>query len=206
VTGTTKGGVPYSTQITLGVERPQPSLSLPPYVTASRLNAAATVLYVDAGQACTWSITNGTLTDGQGTSSIRFTPGASGQVRLSVDIGLPSPLTGTATIVAAPIAELALPRSVHPGDAWMRASIPPQPGASYAWTVVPGLNEASALLSTNTPVLAFAAGATPGTFQVQVAVTNAAGDSTTASATVTAQTGTWQVENGGMAAPALMPR
>ncbi|MCE5419163.1 MAG: putative Ig domain-containing protein, partial [Acidithiobacillus sp.] len=114
------------------------------------------------------------------------------------------------TVNPAPSAELALPTSVHPGDAWMKASVPIQSGMSYLWTVVPGTSSATITSGQGTGVITFSAGNAAGktfsagsagnaagTFQIQVNVQNQAGDNVTASRTVTIQSGTWLVEDGG---------
>jgi hypothetical protein len=92
-----------------------------------------------------------------------------------------------------PSAELALPLAAHPGDTWMEASLPAQTGVAYAWTA-PATGTAD--------ILAFSAGITPGPLPVQARVTNTATSaSVSGSRTVTVQTGTWLVEDGGLSAP-----
>lgn len=110
-------------------------------------------------------------------------------------------MAGTHTLATsatpiAPNAELALPTAVHPSDAWMKASVPIQAGMTYAWTVNPD----TSLSGQSSSILSYAAGGSTGTFTVQADVQNPASTHATASRTVTIQTGTWLVKNGGLSA------
>jgi hypothetical protein len=89
--------------------------------------------------------------------------------------------------VAAPNAELALPLQVHPGDAWMKASVPAQAGMSYRWSILPGTASGSITGGQGTGVVSFSAGLMPGTFQIQVEVLNRVGNRATAMRTVTVE-------------------
>ncbi|HJV48709.1 MAG TPA: kelch repeat-containing protein [Geothrix sp.] len=107
-------------------------------------------------------------------------------------------LAASSTVIA-PNAELALPVSVHPGDAWMKASVPIQSGMTDLWTLISGSSSGTITSGQSTGLLGFTAG-TAGTFQVQADVQNPAATHATAARTVTVQTGTWLVKNGGLSA------
>ncbi|WP_285575487.1 kelch repeat-containing protein [Geothrix limicola] len=106
---------------------------------------------------------------------------------------------GASSTVIAPNAELALPISVHPGDTWMKASVPIQSGMTDLWTLISGSSSGTISSGQGTGLLGFTAG-TAGTFQVQADVQNPAATHATAARTVTVQTGTWLVKNGGLSA------
>ncbi|MDR3669618.1 MAG: kelch repeat-containing protein, partial [Holophaga sp.] len=98
------------------------------------------------------------------------------------------------------------PLSVHPGDAWMQASIlPAQSGTTELWSITAGTSTGSITSGQGTALLGFSAGTAEGTFQVQADVQNQAGAAVLNSRTVTVQKGTWLVENGGAAVPRANP-
>jgi hypothetical protein len=103
------------------------------------------------------------------------------------------------TVYAAPMAEVAAPLSVHPGDAWMTASVPDQDalGDTYAWTG----SLASSLASTTSKSSSFTAPATTGGYTLDADVQNPASIHADNSRTVTVQTGTWLVEDGSLGEP-----
>lgn len=118
-------------------------------------------------------------------------------------------LASTATVIA-PNAELALPVSVHPGDTWMKASAPIQAGMAYAWSEVNGDGTGTIASGLAGSTIDFTAGTT-GHFDIHSDVANPTPTHATASRTVTVQTGTWLVKNGGLStaangrASALLP-
>jgi len=179
----------------------KPVVTLDPYVTTGKAGLVASTQDQGAGMTYVWTLTGGIITSGQGTPAIRFTAGTAGtlltaSVRVSNLAGSSSG-SASATVVAEPNAELALPISVHPGDGWMKASVPIQPGMTYLWTVIPGTSTGSITSGQGTGVIKFSAGTTLGTFQIQADVQNQAGDHVTANRTITVQTGTWLIKNGG---------
>ncbi len=93
-------------------------------------------------------------------------------------------------------AELFLPTTVHPGDGWMKASVPVQEGMTYLWTVIPGTSTATITSGQGTGVIGFKAGNTEGTFQIQANVQDKAGNHVTSTQTVTVKKGTWVAKNG----------
>jgi hypothetical protein len=92
-------------------------------------------------------------------------------------------------VVAAPDATLTLPDALLVMDASHTASVPQQPGMTYAWTLVSGTSSATIRSGQGTARIGIQASDTPGTFQVQVKVQNQAGASASTSATVTIKTG-----------------
>lgn len=177
----------------------QPVVAIGPYATVGQPSPASTP---DQGSGVTyaWILTGGTLSSGQGTPSITWVAGTTGTLAASVTVtnSLGSALgKGTATVVAAPNGNLAMPVSVHPGDGWMQASVPIQPGMTTDWTVLPGSSTGAITSAVGAGVIRFSAGSAPGTFQIQAKVQNQAGTIATQSRTVTVQTGTWLVKNGG---------
>jgi len=79
----------------------------------------------------------------------------------------------TVTVVAAPATpEITVPAVVAAGATGINASVPPQPGSTYAWT----LTSATVTTGAGTPQITFTVtGAVGGTVQLQCVVTNAAG-------------------------------
>jgi hypothetical protein len=96
-------------------------------------------------------------------------------------------------------ADMALPLSVHPGDTWMKASVPIQTGMTYAWSKVDGTSIGTITSGQTTGVIGFSAG-TVGTFQLHSDVQNPASAHAAITRTVTVQNATWLVKNGGLSA------
>jgi hypothetical protein len=74
---------PVTTTVTINSAPTLPIITAPSVVAAGGTNIVASVLN-HSGSAYSWSITNGTLTDGQGSSQVKFTAGASGPLTLQV--------------------------------------------------------------------------------------------------------------------------
>ena len=146
---------------------------------------------------------SGLVLGGAGTSrTLKLTPAANrlgtGKVRVRVndsDGGTSSTLF-TVAVGPRPNANLLTPTSVHPGDTWMKASVPVQDGMTYLWTVLPGTATATLISGLGTPVVGFAAGSEVGTFQLQVEVRNSVGTSVTATRIISVERGTWLIKNG----------
>jgi N-acetylneuraminic acid mutarotase len=94
-------------------------------------------------------------------------------------------------------AAIVAPAAAHPDDAWMKGSLSAQAGATEVWAIVPGTATGSLLSGQGTPAAAFAAGSQSGSFQVQGGYTGLPGPAVTNTRTVTVQTGTWLVKDGG---------
>jgi hypothetical protein len=163
-----------------------PVITAPASVTAGAAGYSATTP-AQAGSTLAWTITNGTITAGAGTSAITFTAGASGSVGLSCVAtnsagAVSAPGTATCAIVAAPTTPVitGVPATLTTGTAGVTASVTAQAGSTYTWTVTGGTVSAGGT-ATSTSVT-FTVGAV-GTLTVTCVVINAGG---TASAPGTA--------------------
>jgi len=165
-----------------------PAIGLPPFVTAGRAGTKAAVPpEPGGGLTYAWTVTGGTITAGQGTNAILFTPGNPGPVRVVLTVGnTGGNVTASADAVAVPPpdATLTFPVAVHPGDTGVTASVPMQPGAEITWEVQSGTGSATLASGQGTHAATLAAGTAEGTFQIQVHVQNQAGDRANASATI----------------------
>ncbi len=177
-----------------------PLVSIDAYVTTGKVGLLASTQDQGLGMSYVWIMAGGTITAGQGTTSIHYTAGAVGSLTATVSVAnAVGGASGSAasTVAALPNAELALPTSVHPGDSWMKASLPIQSGVTYMWTIVAGDATATITSGQGTGVIGFAAGASLGTFQIVANLQNEAGDQAVATRTVTVQVGTWVIKDGG---------
>ncbi|HJW32525.1 MAG TPA: kelch repeat-containing protein, partial [Holophagaceae bacterium] len=184
-----------------GAPPESPVVYLAPFVTEGKAGLVASTSDWGPKAVYVWTLTGGTLTSGQGSRTITFTAGVAGttltaQVVVTAYGGSGSG-SASASVVSAPNAELALPLKTHPGDAWMKASVPHQQGMTYLWSIVPGNGRASITAGQGTHVIGFSAGPSAGTFHLKVDVQNQAGDAVASTRKVTIQTGTWLVKNGG---------
>jgi hypothetical protein len=150
VAGIDSGGTSTAT-FTLSINGQPPAIpvvTLATYVSTGKTGLTASTQDQGAGMAYAWTLTGGTIATGQGTPSITFTAGAVGTLTASVtvtNVGGNVAGSSNATVVAMPSSELVLPPSVHPGDAWMKASLPSQTGMTYLWSIIAG--SATATLS-----------------------------------------------------------
>ncbi|HEX8408038.1 MAG TPA: hypothetical protein VF883_04190 [Thermoanaerobaculia bacterium] len=85
-TVTSSCGVPVASNPVQVTVPPTPAISASSGVYANSTNNFASVLDAGAGTTYAWSITNGTITSGQGTRSIRYTAGAFGEVTLGITV------------------------------------------------------------------------------------------------------------------------
>jgi Immunoglobulin domain/Galactose oxidase, central domain len=203
--GTTTSTLSKNATLTVISPPVTPVVQVGPYVTTGKGGLLASTANQGAGMAYSWTLTNGTISAGQGTPTITYTVGSLGLLTASVSVSNPAGSangSGIATVVAAPWAELAFPPSVHPGDAWMEASVPVQPGMTYLWSMVAGTSTGTLSSGQGTGALGFSSGSPLGTFQIQGNVQNQAGTNVTTSATIKVQKGTWLVKNKGAFAAA----
>jgi hypothetical protein len=100
-------------------------------------------------------------------------------------------VTGSAeaAVVPAPDATLTVPVAVRTLDGSKQASVPQQAGVTYFWTLVPGTATATLTSGQGTHAIGFTAGSRAGTFQVQVKVSNQAGNYLSTSGTIKVETG-----------------
>jgi len=101
------GSTPAAVTTTTQVATTAPVITAPTNVTAGQSGYAASIANLPAGTTYVWTVSGGTVDSGDGTSSISFTPAASGSVSFSVvatTSGDDPSVAGTATstIVAAP--------------------------------------------------------------------------------------------------------
>jgi len=168
---------------------PAPSavITAPAAVCADSTGNSASVPNAGTGATYAWSITNGTITLGAGTRSIKFTAGSSGPVGLSVIVTKAScSATGSTSVPVnpVPVAAITAPTSVCRNSTGNAASVPDAgPGTTYAWTAT----NATITGGIGTRSITFAVGNKNAT--LKVTVTNASGCSSSSSKVVTINTG-----------------
>jgi N-acetylneuraminic acid mutarotase len=203
LTVTNSIGATATAQVTINVI----SVTINNFVTTGFSGLIASTQNWGTGTTYNWTMVGGTITSGQGTSSITFTSGAVGTLTASVTVtSVPFSAVvsgqGSATVLPQPNAELFLPTSVHPGDTWMRASVPiPGPSTTNIWAVLSGTSTGSIVSGQGSGTIGFSSGSV-GVFQIQANVQQSqTGTNVTAARTVSVQTGTWLIENGGSSVP-----
>jgi hypothetical protein len=142
-----------------------------------------------AGSTYAWTIGNGTITAGQGTSQITYTAGAAGTpLTLSVTESNSSGCTsgaGTATVTVAPPAPAASNNGPLCAGQTLQLTASTVAGATYAWTGPNGFTSAL-----QNPSIANATTAATGTYSVTATVGGVTSVPGTTSATVNAVPGT----------------
>jgi N-acetylneuraminic acid mutarotase len=137
------------------------------------------------GMSYLWTVTNGSITGGQGTPAITFTAGTVGTLVAQVKVtNLSGSATGSAqaSVQPAPAAPIFSQDQVLTGSKGVLASVPPQSGMTYQWSISGGgAGVISAGATTN--VATYSVGSLPGTYQLSVTVQNLAGDQVTGSRT-----------------------
>jgi hypothetical protein len=168
---------------------PAPSavITAPAAVCANSTNNTASVPNAGAGATYAWSITNGTITLGAGTRTIKFTAGGSGPVGLSVTVTKAAcSSNGSASVAVNPVpsAVITAPASVCRNSTGNPASVPDAgPGATYVWTASNGTITSGA----GTRTITFSAANKSVT--LKVTVTNSSGCSVNGTKIVTINTG-----------------
>ena len=152
------------------IAAPVAALTAPGIATVGATGLTASVPAQD-GSSYAWTITNGTITGGDGTNAITFTAGSIGLLVLDCTVtnAAGTAVSGGASIIvtATPIASIVAPRNVTTNTAGWTASVATQAGASYVWTIVGGTITAG---GTGSPSLTFTAGAV-GTLTLTCSVT-----------------------------------
>jgi N-acetylneuraminic acid mutarotase len=155
-----------------------PLVTSPPAVVASQAGYVASVP-TQTGVTYAWTISNGTITSGQGTNQITFTAGAQGQVTLIVTV---TDLGGSVSNIASVLATSSLPitsifsqNPVLPGTLNIVASTPGAAGQVYTWTLSDGTATGTVNGSSAAQTLNYSVGANPGTYQLAVQVTDSSG-------------------------------
>jgi hypothetical protein len=128
-----------STQVT--VISPDCSITVPSSVCANSTGNTASVPNAGVGATYTWTITNGTITAGQGTRSITWSAGPTGPVTIGITINVSGCQCTNSTQVTVIVLSCAItaPSSVYANSTGNNASVPEAGGgATYAWTITNG--------------------------------------------------------------------
>jgi large repetitive protein len=137
-------------------QQPVINISAPSNVCANS-SANASIAAQPGSPVYNWTITGGTISSGQGTPNIMFTPGASGNVGLGIVVTTGGCTASSSATV--PISQLAPVTITAPANvcanASASASVASQPGATYTWTISGG----AITNGQGTPNLTFTAGA-----------------------------------------------
>jgi ankyrin repeat protein len=173
-----------------------PVIAAPSAVCPGSAGNTASVPAAGPGAAFAWTITNGSITGGAGTTGITFTAGTANPITLKVTVRTASGCTVTVSKTVTntvPSAVISAPVSVCAASAGNSASVPGAgAGATYAWGITNGTITSGA----GTSAIKFTAGSS-GTVSLNVAVANAAGCSASSSKSVTVK----PVPDGTMTAP-----
>ncbi|HJU84816.1 MAG TPA: kelch repeat-containing protein [Holophagaceae bacterium] len=173
---------------------PDTTITAESSVVESTTGHTATVADQQLDDTYTWSITNGSITAGQGTRSITYTAGSPGYVGLTCAI-TNSAGTGTGSARVAVLstlnATLFAQDQVFPGSTAIKASVNAVAGETYAWTITNGTATATATSATNGSVLTYAVGSAAGAYQLSVDVQDASGHHVTLSRTLQVVSGSW---------------
>jgi len=165
------------------------------WVASSTAGLVASVT-AQSGATYTWSISNGTITAGQGTPQISYTSGSLGplQITATVTAQLAGSAVGVKNVVviaAVPMASVFAQSSVLTGATGILASTPAIAGGSYAWSLQNGSASAASIGSTAADVLTYSVGATSGSYQISVNVIDPAGNSASVQRSVAVVAGTF---------------
>ena len=173
VTVTNAAGTASASATVLVVAGAVVSINAPSAAASGTPGLVATVP-AQSGATYVWTITDGTITAGQGTASITFTAGAAGALTLGCTVTVASvPTSGSATVTVLDMPTtptITGPSQATTGTTGLVASVTPQTGVTYAWTITGGTITSAA----NTASIVFTAGAV-GTLTLSVSVSNAVG-------------------------------
>ncbi len=161
-----------------------------------------------SGVTYTWSVSNGTITAGQGSAQITYTSGSLGPLQITATVSGPTAGTvvgvqNVVVVAALPVVSIFAQSSVLPGAAGVLASTPAAPGGIYGWTLQNGTDSASIVGSPTLNTLTYNVGTTPGSYQISVDVSDAAGNNGSASQTLAVVQGTFLKDVGDMAQRSL---
>ena len=133
-----------------------------------------------AGATYLWSISNGTITSGQGTAQIRYTAGVAGSLDLHCDVTLGSTVTGSSTLtVKASASSITAITAVLAGTTGHGASVPRLPVGTYVWS----LGNGTITAGQGTNYIYYTAG-TAGNLDLHCTVTEPDGTSTSGNGSV----------------------
>jgi hypothetical protein len=158
-------------------------------VTASTTGHKANAPALPANTSYTWTVTNGTITAGQGTAQITYTAGATvGTNNLVVTCTASNPAGGTTpgsasvSVIAVPVATITAAKGannnlpyVTAANTGISASVASQAGATYAWTITGGTITSATNVN---PITFNVTGSGGTTLTLNCTVTNSAGTST----------------------------
>jgi len=161
-------------------------------------NSAGLVATVasQAGVTYTWTISNGTITAGQGTPQITYTSGALGPLQITATVSGPTAgtevgVSNVVVVAALPIVSIFAQSSVLRGASGVLASTTANAGQTYAWTLENGTASATVVGSSTTDTLTYNVGSTPGSYQISVDVTDQVGNNGSAAHTLSVVQGTF---------------
>ncbi len=150
---------------------PSTLFTAPASVCANSTSNAVSVPNAGAGATYGWTLTNATLTSGNGTNAITFTAGPSGTANISVYITVPTGCTNgdfvNIPITPNPVSTVTAPAATCANSTGNAASVPAQAGATYSWSITNGTITSGA----GTNAIQFTAGAS-GTVALTATVTN----------------------------------
>jgi N-acetylneuraminic acid mutarotase len=174
----------FVTEVSAAIVAPPatPSVSADSFVTTAQTGLQAFTQNQGTADGMTyqWTVTNGTITSGQGTPAIMYTAGAVGPLTIGVKVSnLGGSATGSTsvTVVAVPVAQLFAQAEVLAGT-HARASVAPQANMTYAWTL--SGPSAGTVISGTGNVLDYTAGLAAGAYQISVTVQSPVGLTATA--------------------------
>jgi DNA/RNA endonuclease G (NUC1) len=116
---------------------PSAAITTPATVCAVAAGNTASVPNAGAGAAYGWSITNGNITGGNGTASISYTAGSSGNVHLAVTVTSNScSVNGTFDVAIAPRPTITLPASIAASCGASSVNVPFTLTGTGPWSVL----------------------------------------------------------------------
>lgn len=162
----------------------QPTVEAPPFVLGGQQGYLASVLPQD-GCTYSWSITNGTLTAGASGNAVCFTSGSNGSVSLSCTVtnaagtnsqpGLATSAILPSQVPASVVADMFAQDKVFFGDGGLMASVPDQPGCTFAWSISGQTSSGTIISGGSGNPVTYASGASTGTFQLTANVQDSLG-------------------------------
>ncbi len=164
---------------------PNPTITAASSVCASSTANTASVNNAGSGASYAWTISGGAITSGSGTSSIKYTAGATGYVTFNITVtnsnGCKATCIKTVTIITLPAATITASLSVCGGSASNIASVSNGgTGATYAWSISNGTITSGGTTSS----IKYTAGSS-GTVALRITVSNSTGCKATGSKNVT---------------------
>jgi N-acetylneuraminic acid mutarotase len=192
VTGTNATGITTCNFVTSVVGTPIPPPATPTvetvtFATAGKggYQASTQDQGTDNGMGYLWTVTNGSITSGQGTPAITYKAGSVGALGVQVkvtNLGGSAVGSAQASVEPAPAAPIFSQDQVLVGSTSVLASVPPQPNMTWQWAI--SGSGAGAISAGTTNVATYSVGSSPGSYLLSVTVQNRAGDQITASRTL----------------------